>query len=230
MRLRQGGARQLRQLSLLGSLTFLLFSTAISADPKALSAALQKANDALNRGRLAEAERDIENVARLAPGKPDAANLRGTLFSKQGKFDEAEREFEKALQTDPNFNLAKYNLAELALLQGRLDEARTRFLDLQKLDSGSEVLQFKLVLCDVLQHQEIQAISGTEKINFPGRTPAYYFARAAILFQKNQVPQAKQYLANARKYYTDEQCAYFDQALREVKLVTSSATVEKGKK
>jgi tetratricopeptide (TPR) repeat protein len=211
------------------ALGWLIVQPAWGADPKALNTALERANDALSRGKLAEAEKLVDSAARLAPDKPEVANLRGALFSRQGKFEEADRQFHRALEIDPNFQLARFNLAELSLLRNQVDEAKTRFEELQKIDPESELLQFKVVICDVLKDQENQAVMGTEQINFPGRTPAYYFARAAILLRKNQTKEADQYLANARKYYTQAQCAYFDQALREVKLLTS-ATPEKGKK
>ncbi len=198
---------------------WLLVQAVGGAESKALNSTLQRANDALLRGKLAEAEKLVDAASRIAPGKPEVANLRGALFSRQGKYQEAAQEFNRALELDANFQLAKFNLAELALLQGNFDDARNRFTELQKLDPGSELLQFKVVLCDVLQDREADAISGTEQINFPGHTPAYYFARAAILFRKNQIEEANQYLTNARKYYTQAQCSYFDQALRELKLV-----------
>ncbi len=212
--------------AILAALAFgcLMVQSVLGAESKALNSTLERASDALSRGKLAEAEKLVDSANRIAPDKPDVANLRGALFSRQGKYQEAAQQFNRALQLDPNFQLAKFNLAELALLQGNFDEARNRFTQLQKLDPDSELLQFKLVLCDVLQNREADAISGTEQINFPGHTPAYYFARAAILFRKNQTGEANQYLVNARKYYTQAQCAYFEQALRELKLIPPSGT------
>jgi hypothetical protein len=58
-------------------------------------------------------------------------------------------------------------------------------------------------------------------MDFPGKTPAYYYARAAVWLKKGLSKDANQYSLNAHKYYTDPQCNYFVSVLREMGLNVS---------
>ena len=53
-------------------------------------------------------------------------------------------------------------------------------------------------------------------MKFPGKTPAYYYARAAIALKRGQKETAQKYLENVKKYYSESQCAYFAQSLKEI--------------
>ena len=57
-------------------------------------------------------------------------------------------------------------------------------------------------------------------MKFPGKTPAYYYARAAIALKRGEKEAAQKYLENVKKYYSDEQCAYFAQSLKEIDLTS----------
>ncbi len=115
----------------------------------------------------------------------------------------------EAIAADEKFYPAKLNLADVLLLQGKWADARTRYEELQRVDPKSELLQFKIVVADVLDDRQLQAIELINDMTFPGNTPAYYFARAAVLLKQSQEKEAQQYFANARKYYDEQQCAYF---------------------
>lgn len=193
------------------------------AEPKGLEAAIERANRTLNQGKLDEAEKQVDAAQKLYPDKPEVWNLRGAIFLKQRRLDDAAEQFSKALQLDPKFYGAKFNLAQVFLLQNKFDDAQTRFQELQTVDPKSELLQFKIVLCTVLKGQADQASTLIDTMTFPGETPAYYYARAAALLKRSQQKEARQYLANARKYYPDAQCAFFDQELKQVGLLTPAA-------
>jgi hypothetical protein len=68
---------------------------------------------------------------------------------------------------------------------------------------------------DVLDNRQSQAAQLINDMTFPGTTPAYYFARAAVLLKQLQEKQAQQYFTNARKYYDEQQCAYFMRFLQQ---------------
>ena len=193
------------------------------AEPKGLEAAIERANRTLNQGKLNEAEKQVDAAQKLYPDKPEVWNLRGAIFLKQRRLDDAAEQFAKALQLDPKFYGAKFNLAQVFLLQNKFEDAQTRFQELQTVDPKSELLQFKVVLCTVLKGQADRTSMLIDTMTFPGETPAYYYARAAALLKKGQQMGARQYLANARKYYPDLQCAFFDQELKQVGLLTPAA-------
>src|SRR5208283_1709756 len=95
---------------------------------------------------------------------------------------------------------------------------------LKQLDPGSELLEFKLTLCALLAGEENRATAMVDVMKFPGKTPAYYYARAAIALKRGQKETAQKYLENVKKYYSDEQCAYFAQSLKEIDFTAPNPT------
>jgi Flp pilus assembly protein TadD len=69
--------------------------------PKAKEA-LDKALQALRENKLEEAEKQLKEAMRLAPGHPDVLYLQGVLFLRQNKWPEAQKTLEKAAQVNPN--------------------------------------------------------------------------------------------------------------------------------
>jgi tetratricopeptide (TPR) repeat protein len=184
------------------------FSPLLATD-KAYDAAIKKATQALGAGNLAEADKQADLAAKLDPASAQTANLRGVIAVQRKEYENAVSRFTEAIAADEKFYPAKLNLADVLLLQGKWADARTRYEELQRVDPKSELLQFKIVVADVLDDRQLQAIELINDMTFPGNTPAYYFARAAVLLKQSQEKEAQQYFANARKYYDEQQCAYF---------------------
>jgi Flp pilus assembly protein TadD len=67
--------------------------------------------------RIAEAEKELAAVLRVAPDLPVALNLMGTIRAEQGKLNEAELLFLRAVRNDKKFNGARMNLVYLYLLK-----------------------------------------------------------------------------------------------------------------
>ncbi len=176
---------------------------------------------AFNSGKFEEAARLAEVAEKANPKKPDIPNLRGAIFTRQKHYKEAEEQFEAALALDPDFNPAKLNLAELNLLEGKYAEARQLYEELQKADPASELVQFKLVLCTLFSGDTNRASTMVDVMNFPGVTPAYYYARAAIALKRGSKEEAQKYFENVKKYYSEEQCAYFIRSLNDLELTGS---------
>ena len=179
------------------------------AEEKAYDAAIKKATQALGAGNLAEADKQADVAAKLEPASAQTANLRGVIAVQRKEYEDAASRFTEAIAADAKFYPAKLNLADVLLLQGKRANARTRYEELQRVDPKSELLQFKIVVADVLDDRQFQAIQLINDMIFPGTTPAYYFARAAVLLKQSQEKEAQQYFTNARKYYDEQQCAYY---------------------
>jgi tetratricopeptide (TPR) repeat protein len=179
------------------------------AENKAYDAAIKKAAQALGAGNLAEADKQAEVAAKFEPDSAQTANLRGVIAVQRKQYDDAASRFAQAITADEKFYPAKLNLADVLLLQGKYADARMRYEELQQVDPKSELLQFKIVVADVLDDRQFQALQLINGMTFPGNTPAYYFARAAVLLRQSQEKEAQQYFTNARKYYDEQQCGYF---------------------
>jgi tetratricopeptide (TPR) repeat protein len=186
------------------------------ADQRTFSAGLERATAAFNQGKFAEAEKQVDAAEKAEPNRPEIPNLRGAIFTKQKRFGEASQQFNQALALDPKFYPAKFNLAEVNLLQGKYPDAAREYQELKQVDPDSELLDFKLAICALLSGEDGRAVTMVDLMKFPGKTPAYYYARAAIAMKRGQKEEAQKYLENVKKYYSDEQCAYFAQSLKEV--------------
>jgi tetratricopeptide (TPR) repeat protein len=183
--------------------------SSVLADNKVYDAAIKKATQALSAGNLAEADKQANIAAKLEPASAQTANLRGVIAVQKKQYDDAASRFTQAMAADEKFYPAKLNLADVLLVQGKYADARARYEELQQIDPKSELLQFKIVVADVLDDRQFQATQLINDMTFPGSTPAYYFARAAVLLKQSQEKEAQQYFTNARKYYDERQCEYF---------------------
>jgi tetratricopeptide (TPR) repeat protein len=192
------------------------------ADQRAADAAFQRATTAFNNGRLEEAEKQAADAEKAGYKKPEAACLLGAIYKRQKRYDEAVDQFNQALAIDPKFSPAKLYLAEVKLLQGKYADAVKEYEALKVLDPESEVVDFELVLCFLLEGDDTRASVTADVMKFPGKTPAYYYARAAIALKHGGKDAAQRYFENAKKYYADDQCRFFVQSLKEVDLLASN--------
>lgn len=210
----------LKQLSTFFCLVLLAGSSI--ADQRTANAALERATNAFNQGKFEEAEKQVDAAARADSRKPEIPNLRGAIFTRQKRYDEATQQFNEALALDPKFYPAKLNLAEVKLLEGEYAAATREYQALKEIDPGSELVDFKLVLCALLDGELNKASGMADLMKFPGKTPAYYYARAAIALKRGETEEAQKYFENVKKYYSEEQCRYFVQSLKELDLPSST--------
>jgi tetratricopeptide (TPR) repeat protein len=189
---------------------------------KHYDAIVNKVSRDLADGKIDDATADAKVAEKLDANNPETANLFGVVASKKKDYAEAVSQFNRAITEDPKFYTAKFNLADVLMLQGDYEQARSVLADLSQIDPKSEIVQFKFALSYVLANQTDEASSFIDEMDFPGKTPAYYYARAAVWLKKGLDKDANQYGVNAHKYYTDDQCKYFVSILREMGLNASA--------
>ncbi|MGH9676861.1 MAG: tetratricopeptide repeat protein, partial [Candidatus Acidiferrum sp.] len=90
--------------------------------PKAKDA-LEKGLRALGADKLGEAEKQVGEAMRLAPGNPDVLYVQGVMYLKQGKWTEAQTDLEKATQIDPGYARAFAALGMALYDQREYDKA-----------------------------------------------------------------------------------------------------------
>jgi tetratricopeptide (TPR) repeat protein len=188
---------------------------------KSYDAVITKASRDLTDGKIDDATRDAQQADKLDPNNPETANLLGIVASKKKDYPEAISQLNRAIAENPKFYTAKFNLADVLMMKGDYDQARSILSDLSQIDPKSEIVQFKFALSYVLANQTDEAMSFIDMMDFPGKTPAYYYARAAVWLKKGLTKDANQYSVNAHKYYTDGQCKYFLGVLRDMGLNVS---------
>ena len=199
----------------------LAFADSKNETKKQYEAIVNKVSRDLADGKIDDAAADAKVAEKLDANNPETANLFGVVASKKKDYAEAVSQFNRAITEDPKFYTAKFNLADVLMLQGDYEQARSVLADLSQIDPKSEIVQFKFALSYVLANQTDEASSFIDEMDFPGKTPAYYYARAAVWLKKGLDKDANQYSVNAHKYYTDDQCKYFVSILREMGLNAS---------
>ncbi len=95
----------------------------VSEAPPAAVPSLGEARAAANAGRLDEAARVCEALARQRPPPADALSLLGVVRQAQGRADDAERCFQQALYLDPGCHEALVHLTLLAEARGDREQA-----------------------------------------------------------------------------------------------------------
>lgn len=199
----------------------LAFANSKNETKKQYDAIVNKVSRDLADGKIDDAAADAKVAEKLDANNPETANLFGVVASKKKDYAEAVSQFNRAITEDPKFYTAKFNLADVLMLRGDYEQARSILADLSQIDPKSEIVQFKFALSYVLANQTDEASSFIDEMDFPGKTPAYYYARAAVWLKKGLDKDANQYSVNAHKYYTDDQCKYFVSILREMGLNAS---------
>jgi tetratricopeptide (TPR) repeat protein len=200
----------------------ILLARSSVADQRTTDAALERATSAFKKGRFEEAEKQADAADKAGSKNPEVANLLGAIYTRQKRYEDAVEKFNQALAVDPKFYPARLNLGEARLLQGRYADAQKEYQALKEQDPKSEVVDFKLVLCFLLEGEDVKANTTVDTMKFPGDTPAYYYARAAIALKGGEKEAADRYYENAKKYYTDAECDFFAQSLKEIDFAAAS--------
>jgi len=84
---------------------------------------VDKAVKALTDNKLDEAEKDLDEAAKLAPNHPDVLYLQGVVYLKRGNFAKAQASLETVTQLDPNNAPALTALGMAYLDQGKYQQA-----------------------------------------------------------------------------------------------------------
>jgi len=114
--------------------------------------AMDKALEALSENKLDQAEKSLDEAARLAPNHPDILYLQGVVFLRQNRSDTAQSVLETATQIDPK-NVRAFSALGMAFVnQGHFDLAVAPLQQAIQLDSTSWDTHF--TLAKVFYHQE----------------------------------------------------------------------------
>jgi Flp pilus assembly protein TadD len=188
----------------------------------AARAKFEQAQQALRQRDLAAARKLIDEADQAEPNQPATLNLRGEILMAQQEFDQAEAAFKKAAKLDPKFREAQYNLAQVPFKKKDYAKARERFEGLFERTPGgdknqaAELIKFKIYMTLLLEGKESRAQSMMEQFQFTGDTPALYYAQAAWEFKHNNAEKAADWVASAKKIYSQALNSIFADALYDV--------------
>lgn len=208
-------------------LAAVLFSTSFALAQFSAPDPEEAKNMAIERVLLDyEAQKYDEALERLFdlkdrhPGDPLILNLIGSVYTKKQNYQKAEKAFRQALDLEPGFFPAAYNLGELLFLQQKYTLARQYYQTMRATDHRHELLQFKVALCDILSGDTEQAKKVMNVIKYPGDSPAWYYAHAALEHKEGNTAKAREYVRGAKFVYGPEKTALFDETFQTIGIET----------
>lgn len=153
----------------------------------------------------------LEVLEKQLPDDPLVLNLIGSAYTKKKDYLAGETYFRKAVKKSPGFFPAIYNIGEVYFLQKKYAEAREHFQVMRGSDARHELLQFKLVLCDLALNETDRAKKVMDAIKYPGDSPAWYYAHAAYENKMGNNKKAREYVAGAQ-YIFGPKTSVFDES------------------
>src|SRR5437763_10915827 len=199
--------------------------TAAERSEKSKAAARSKfeqAQQALRQRDFATALKFVNDADKADPNQPATLNLKGEILMQQQQFDQAEAAFKKAAKLDPKLREAQYNLAQIPFKKKEYAKARERFEALYKRTPGgdknqaAELIKFKIYMTLLLEGKENRAHEMMEEFQFPGDTPALYYAQAAWEYKHNNAEEAADWTSSANKIYSPALNTVFADAFYDV--------------
>ncbi len=179
-----------------------LAQTTAPAAPDKFRDLIVESQQLQSQKKYTDALEKIHQAEALQPNHPIIANARGSIYTAMRDFDKAEEFFRKAKEQNPDNFEPKFNLTELAFVRGKYAEAELSFRDLLKQhpkirQEVRHLVQFKILVCQLKMDKVSEAEAMMKAFTFMDDTPAYYFAKAAFAFQKNQKADAQDWLTKA---------------------------------
>ena len=191
-------------------------------DRDVLEALVQSAVADFQVEKYDSALKKLDEADEKQPNSPMILNLIGAIYTKQQKYDEAEKSFLDTLALDPNFFPAKFNLGEIKFLRKDYADA-LRYFETMRLDHPrEELLDFKIVLSQLMMDQRDAASKAIDKMPFPGNSPAWYYANAAYHLKIGEKSEGMKYVHTARKIFA-AQTGIYDEGLRDAGLLSKSS-------
>jgi Flp pilus assembly protein TadD len=105
---------------------------------------LQRAAANIAGDRLAEAERQLNQILKDSPEEATALNLLGALRAKQGRLEEAEALFARAVRSDAGLAGAHMNLAHLYLLRREPEKSAAQLREVLRLEPSNAEAAYRL--------------------------------------------------------------------------------------
>ncbi len=155
----------------------------------------------------------LEQADELYPNYSETYNLKGGIYTQQRDYEKARALFTEALALNEKSYPVRFNLAEIAFLEKQYGPARQAFEQLEnQIKADKEVdpaavsnllalIRYKVFLTYVLE-DNLEAAKGIQsQFSFTDPTPNYYFAQAALAFQKGDRQEAQTWLSSADRIY-----------------------------
>jgi len=169
---------------------------------------ISEANRIFQQKRIFETLEELDKAAVIFKDSPELANLRGSCFVEMRAFDKALAEFNKAASLSKDDPSIEFNIAEVHFVTKQWQKALDIFEKVfKKLPAENIALgrltEFKILLCKKKLGKNDEAAILAEKYDFLDDSPFYYYAKAALAYDDNNLIKAEEWLATAGRIFQD---------------------------
>jgi tetratricopeptide (TPR) repeat protein len=177
--------------------------------------------------KLLDAMEKINEAEALKPGTAILHNMRGSVYTAMRDFDKAQEQFEKAQALHPGAFEPRFNLLELQYVRGNYAEAEKGFAELLQTYPKLRVeirhiTLFKILVSQLKLDKLATAEETMKNFTFMDDTPAYYYARAAMFFQKGDKIEGHTWVNKAAQIFKQpEQTVPYIDSLIEARWIDS---------
>src|SRR5262249_41615882 len=140
----KSGARTPALFSIIAAVLLSAPVPGLTAQGDNVARRLERSADLIRLNKIAEAERELAGILKVAPNDADALNLLGTIRAQQGRLKEAESLFRQALRANGSLISAHMNLAYLYALQRAPENTISEFREVLRLDPANVEASYKL--------------------------------------------------------------------------------------
>jgi len=169
---------------------------------------ISEANRIFQQKRIFETMDELDKATAIFKDSPEIHNLRGSCYVEMRAFDKAMDEFKKAAALSKDNPSIEFNMAEVQFVTKEWKKAYETFEKVMKLlppqsIALSRLVEFKMLLCLKKLGRDNDAIILAEKYDFLDDSPFYYYAQAALAYDKKDLVKAEEWLARANRIFRD---------------------------
>lgn len=195
--------------------------------PPEMAIQMQELQELQQKNRFVEALAKLDDLDARYPDNAALCNARGSIYMSPAlrDFEKAGEMFDKAMKLAPGELPPHFNKAELQFVKHEWSAAGKAFQKLRD-DFPKLPLQirhlviFKQLVCELKQDQTATAEKMlADHFTFMDDTPAYYFSKAALAFQKKDEVGAKDWLLRAGGIFKQPELASYMDTFMEVRWV-----------
>lgn len=169
---------------------------------------LGEANRIFQQKRIFETLEELDKASAIFKDSPEINNLRGSCFVEMRAFDKALAEFNKAVAWSKDNPSIEFNIGEVYFVTKEWRKALDIFekvfkaLPADNLALG-RLVEFKILLCKKKLGKNDDVTILAEKYDFLDDSPFYYYAKAALAYDENNLIKAEEWLAVAGRIFQD---------------------------
>ena len=169
---------------------------------------LGEANRIFQQKRIFETLEEVDKAAAIFKDSPEIYNLRGSCYVEMRAFDKALVEFNKAEAFSKDNPSIDFNIAEVYFVTKKWQKSLDLFEKIIKLIPAENVslgrlVEFKILLCKKKLGKKDEVAILAEKYDFLDDSPYYYYAKAALAYDANDLVKAEEWLATAGSIFQD---------------------------